>query len=310
MIRIDGVTKRYQDLLAVDKVSLNIETGKIYGLLGPNGAGKSTLVNMMCGIVGIDKGEITIGTSSIGNDPIGAKRHLGVVPQEIALFDGMSVRQNLSYFGELYGLKGSLLKERIKEALALAQLEDKEKVKVKKLSGGMKRRLNIVCSMLHHPQVLVLDEPTVGIDPHSRNHILETVRQLNKVQGMTIIYITHYMEEVEKLCDRVAIMDHGQILIEGTIPSIIDGLTQEQVVNLSCETLDDKQIEFVKDKSAVLWIKPMDGGVKIGINKGQDAMLFSMALISELALKVSGLTVEHPTLEHAFLKLTGHGLRD
>ena len=310
MIRIDGVTKRYQDLLAVDKVSLNIEKGKIFGLLGPNGAGKSTLVNMMCGIVGIDKGEITIGTSTIGGDPVGAKRYLGVVPQEIALFDAMSVRQNLSYFGELYGLKGSLLKERIEEALALAELEDKEKVKVKKLSGGMKRRLNIVCSMLHHPQVLVLDEPTVGIDPHSRNHILETVRQLNNEKGMMIIYITHYMEEVEKLCERVAIMDHGQILIEGTIPTIIDSLTQEQVINLTCDALDDQQTSFVKDKSNVLWVKPVDGGVKIGIAKGQDPMMFSMALISEMALQVSGLTFEHPTLEHAFLKLTGHGLRD
>lgn len=310
MIHIQSVTKRYQDLLAVDQVSLNIAAGEIFGLLGPNGAGKSSLVNMMCGIIGIDQGDIHIGGHSIRTQALSAKSLLGVVPQELALFEAMTVRENLAYFGELYGLTGKTLKSRVDEALALAQLEDKAKTKVRKLSGGMKRRLNIVCSMLHHPQVLVLDEPTVGIDPHSRNHILDTVKRLNAERGMTIIYITHYMEEVERLCQNIAIIDGGQVLMSGAITDIVDSLTQEQVLHLACTDITTDQLSALSRHKAVQWVNPVDTGLKLGLHKGQEALTATLSLLAETRLHITGMTFERPTLEHAFLKLTGHGLRD
>lgn len=310
MITIKEVSKRYQDQLAVDNISLTIKRGEIFGLLGPNGAGKTSLVNMISGVVGIDGGTIDIGGHCIQASPLEAKRTIGVVPQEIALFDGMTVVQNLSYFGALYGLKGNGLKQGIKEALEMSQLEEKSKKKVKTLSGGMKRRLNIVCAMMHKPQIVILDEPTVGIDPQSRNHIMEVVKMLNLKHQMTIIYITHYMEEVEKLCHRVGIIDKGQLIMDGTIPAIINSLTDETIIDVTCERPSEQQIHVLETSAGVKWARKSEIGMQIAMNKGFDQLSPVVELLNQAALDVTSLSFVKPSLEHAFLKLTGHALRD
>ncbi len=310
MITINEVSKRYHDQLAVDRISLTIKRGEIFGLLGPNGAGKTSLVNMMSGVVAIDGGTIEIDGYNIKTSPLEAKRKIGVVPQEIALFDGMTVVQNLSYFGALYGLKGNGLKQGIKEALEMSQLEEKSKKKVKTLSGGMKRRLNIVCAMMHKPNILILDEPTVGIDPQSRNHIMEVVKMLNTKHQMTIIYITHYMEEVEKLCHRVGIIDKGQLIMDGTIPAIVNSLTDECIVDVMCDRPSEQQLYLLDSSTGIKWVKRSEIGIQIALHKGYDHLSPVVELLSQAALKVTSLSFIKPSLEHAFLKLTGHALRD
>lgn len=209
-IETKNLTKRFNDKLVIDNVSLGIEKGEIFGLLGPNGAGKSTLINLMVGLLKIDRGEVIIGGYNISKEPLKAKEKKGLVSQEIALFKNLNAKENLEYWGGLYGLRGAMLRERINEALEIAALQEHIKKPVKKYSGGMKRRLNIAAAMMHHPEVLIMDEPTVGIDPQLRNHIFEVVKKMNKEYNSTIIYTSHYMEEIEALCDNIFILDLGK----------------------------------------------------------------------------------------------------
>lgn len=309
MISINQVSKRYEDQLAVDCISLEINKGEIFGLLGPNGAGKTTLVNMMCGIADIDQGSIHIGGHCIQNAPILAKSKLGMVPQDIALFDTLTVLQNLKYFGQLFGLKGSDLKNALGEALSLSQLAEYKHKKVKKLSGGMKRRLNIACSTMHKPELLILDEPTVGIDPQSRNHIMDVVKKLNSDYQTTVIYITHYMEEVEKLCHRIAIVDHGQLIIEGSKNFIIDSVSDQNNVSVKCHTMSDSNLQKLKQCEGVRDVHITDEGIIIALKTSIDFMTLSQYL-HEAQVQIASISIQKPDLEWAFLKLTGHALRD
>lgn len=203
---LTDVVKRYENKLTVDHVNVTIQAGEIFGLLGPNGAGKSTTISMICGLLKIDSGDIVIDGLSVSSNALEVKKKIGLVPQDLALYNTMTAAENVTFFGRLYGLRGKLLKERVAEALAFTGLSDRAKEKPATFSGGMKRRLNIACAIMHHPKLIIMDEPTVGIDPQSRNHILESVKELNRL-GSTVIYTSHYMEEVAAICDRVAIMD-------------------------------------------------------------------------------------------------------
>ena len=219
IVTATGLVKRFGELVAVDGVDFEIAEGSIFGLLGPNGAGKTTTISMLACLIAPDDGEGGVDGHSVLTDSRGVRRVLGVVPQEIALYPTLTAAENLRFWGKMYGLSGKGLAEAVEYGLKMAGLEDRAKDRVETFSGGMKRRINIAAGILHRPRVLLMDEPTVGIDPQSRNHILDTVRELNR-EGMTVLYTSHYMEEVEVLCDRVAIVDHGRVIARGTLEEL------------------------------------------------------------------------------------------
>lgn len=237
LIEIKGLSKQYDSLKAVDNVSFEVMDGEVFGLLGPNGAGKSTLIAMLTTLLKPDSGEIIINGFNLSTQQSEIKKILGLVPQEIALYPTLTARENLMFWGRMYGLKGTLLKERVDEALDIAGLMDRAKQRIDSYSGGMKRRINIAAALLHRPRILIMDEPTVGIDPQSRNHILETVLKLNR-DGMTVIYTSHYMEEVEFLCSKVAIMDHGKIIAKGSKEELKRSIGDTDTINIEQSNLE------------------------------------------------------------------------
>jgi linearmycin/streptolysin S transport system ATP-binding protein len=273
-----GLGKDYGDRRAVDAVDLEIEAGTITGLLGPNGAGKTTTISMASGVVTPTRGTARVDGHDVWKEPRLAKRALGLVPQELALYDELTARQNLRYFGRIYGLGGAELASRIDWALGVAGLSDRAAESVSQYSGGMKRRLNLAAGVLHKPKLLILDEPTVGVDPQSRNHIFETVKTLG-AEGMTVLYTSHYMEEVEMLCDRVAIMDRGKLVASGTI--------DELVTTHGGKGLD---IEVEGDLEA--------------------ARAAAVAAIEAAGATVKTVSARRGNLEGVFLALTGKALRD
>lgn len=310
LIEIKNITKRFEDKIAVDNVSLSIEEGDIFGLLGPNGAGKSTLINMITGLLKIDSGDILVDGYSIKKDPLKVKEQIGLVPQELALMETVSAYDNLEFWGSLYGLKGKLLKERIKEALEVSGLTDRKNEKVKKFSGGMKRRLNIAAAIMHHPRVLIMDEPTVGIDPQSRNHIFQFTKDLNRDKKTTIIYTSHYMEEVDYLCDRLFIMDLGKEVAYGSKKNIKEMVSDKSKVILKPESYTGEVIISIKELQGITDIVEEEGVLKLMVKED----LFNLNdLINKLyskKVKIKGITFEEPTLEEVFLSLTGKTLRD
>ena len=227
-----GLRKTFDDLVAVDDVGFRIAEGETYGLLGPNGAGKTTSISMICGLLNRDAGEVIVDGQPVTTKSVNAKRSIGYVPQDIAIYPDLSARENLTFFARLYGIPGSQLKGRVEEVLEIIGLADRAKEKSDNFSGGMKRRLNIGIGLLHKPHLLVLDEPTVGVDPQSRNAILESVEMLS-TQGMGVLYTTHYMEEAERLCDRVGIIDHGKIVAEGTRRELVELVGQHDRIKLA-----------------------------------------------------------------------------
>lgn len=313
-IQFKHVIKRYNDHLAIDQIDLTIPQGEIFGLLGPNGAGKTTLIAMLCGLVKIDKGDIFVGESSILTDSTAVKKRIGYVPQELALFEDLTVLENLNYFAGIYKLKGTVKKERIAEALAVSALSEASKKKVKTLSGGMKRRLNIACAIMHHPEILIMDEPTVGIDPQSRNHILEFAEEINKSRGTTILYTSHYMEEIQKICSRLAIIDQGRLLVEGSLETVLRSVNDD--ITLVIETTAP---EKNKVPSALAAIKSA-GRVKaiqlenqtLTLNLPNEAFDLGnlLNLLSANGFPVHGLQTQTTNLETVFLSLTGKQLRD
>ncbi len=311
-IEIKNLTKRFNDNLALDNVSFNIEKGEIFGLLGPNGAGKSTLINIMCGLLKGSNGDILIDSNSVQKNSLKTKEYIGYVPQEIVLHQKLSLVDNLKYWGEMYGLKGKLLKERMEEALELTGLKERKKDKVKTFSGGMKRRLNIACAIMHHPKILIMDEPTVGIDPQSRNHILEFTKKMNKEYGTTIIYTSHYMEEVEQICNEIAIIDMGNVIANGTKKEIKRLVSNESNIEVSIEVFNEsvvlnlKQTKGIKDcfydeKSKTLYVAVIEDGYSM-----EDIMKELM----KSKVKIKSISIIEPNLEAVFLSLTGKKLRD
>lgn len=311
ILELKNITKRYDDKLVVDNVSFSINEGETFGLLGPNGAGKSTIISMICGLVKPDKGNILIDGYSITKDSILAKKNIGMVPQDIALYENLSAIDNLKFWGTLYGLSGNLLKSRIDEALEITELKDRAKNKIKSYSGGMKRRINIAAAFMHHPKLLIMDEPTVGIDPQSRNHILEFTKNLNENYGTTVIYTSHYMEEVEMLCNRLVILDEGKIIASGSQDEIKRMISNEENIEISL-TKYTNEIELkLKELKTVNGINYKDGLLTVVMNTSEKNSLQDIIdILIHNNAKIQNINIEVPNLENVFLNLTGKNLRD
>lgn len=302
------VIKRYGDNVVLDNLSFEVNKGEILGLLGPNGAGKTTAIRALSGLIGIDSGEILLMDQKQDINNIKLKRDLGVVTQEVTIFEELTAEENLKFFGGLYGLKGDGLEKRVNETLEFVGLLEHKKQFPKKFSGGMSRRLNIACALVHEPKFIIMDEPTVGIDPQSRNFILKSVKELAN-KGVTILYTTHYMEEVQSLCSRILIMDEGRILAQGTLDELISRIQYEEKIRLSV----DSPSEELEDK-----FKSIQGIKSVSKNKSEFIIISSsgsgnLNRVLEIAQKhggISGITAEKPTLEDVFLTLTGKNLRD
>lgn len=303
MIKAENLKKSYGSTVAVKDVSFEAQKGQTLGLLGPNGAGKTTTIQLLCGLLKPDAGNITL-DGKTNPELIEVRMSLGVVPQALALYEELSALENLRFFGKIYGLSGQKLKERVNKCLDIAGLAKRSKERVSKYSGGMKRRLNMVCSLLHDPPILLLDEPTVGVDPQSRNLIFETIEDMSK-QGRTIIYTTHYMEEAQRLCDKVAIIDHGKILeidsVENLIakhggPSHIEAEFEEKLPDA------DKIKPFVSDKNMQL----DETKIRFQTEKPME----SLAKLNSSGVRFLSLKVQTANLEDVFLNLTGRRLRD
>ncbi len=309
-ISVKNVTKRFCDKLVLDNVSFEIKEGDIFGLIGPNGAGKSTLINIMTGLLKENSGEVEIGGYSISKDSLKAKALLGLIPQELALMEQLSAYDNLEYFGAFYGLGGRLLKERIKEAMEVTGLSDRKKEKVKKFSGGMKRRLNLAVAIMHRPKVLIMDEPTVGVDPQSRNCIFEFVKKINKENNTTIIYTSHYMEEVEQLCNNIFILDEGKEVASGSISEIKSMASIHGTIKLTLEDSSEEVILKVKELSGVKECLIIEDKINIFFDDLNFDLQELLTLIAKENKKIKSFNVEEASLEEVFLSLTGKKLRD
>lgn len=309
IVEVRGLTKRFDDLVAVNDVSFSIEEGEVYGLLGPNGAGKTTTISMVSCLIEPTSGTIAVDGHDAVREPGALKAALGVVPQEIALYPTLTAAENLRFWGSMYGLRGDALKRAVADALELAGLADRAKERVEKYSGGMKRRINIAAGILHKPRVLLMDEPTVGIDPQSRNHILETVKDLNAA-GMTVLYTSHYMEEVEYLCDRIAIMDHGVIIAEGTLNELRDVVGGMDVVAVKVAGVTSGVLERVRAIEGVEGVESVEDALEVLTRSSGSIMGRLVTTLESEGAHVTSVSVTEPNLESVFLHLTGKSLRD
>ncbi len=305
MIKINNITKKFPTTTALDNVSLEIKEKEFFGLLGPNGAGKSTLMNLLVGYLDSSEGEILIDGEKITQDNLEIKNKIGLVPQTIALYEEISAEENLEVFGSLFNLDKKDLKYVIAQKLQMVGLFEKRKEKVQTFSGGMKRRLNLAASLLHDPQIILCDEPTVGIDPQSRNAIFEYLEKLND-EGKTIIYTTHYMEEAERLCNRIAIIDFGHIISVGTLQELLEGLEYKNTITINKNHLTESKINLFSsfgkliDETDKYEIQPNDG-LKLSHFYEE---------IEKNGISYSNINIKKPSLEDLFLRLTGRSLRD
>ena len=315
IIEIRGLKKQYNPpdgVWAVKGISFEILRGEIFSLLGPNGAGKTTTISVMSGLLEPTEGDVLIGGHSITREPLACKRLIGVVPQELALYPKLSARQNLTFFGKLYGLGGKALKARVAEVLEFTGLTERADDPVEEYSGGMKRRVNIGVGLLHRPQVLFLDEPTVGIDPQSRRNILDAVKALN-AEGMTVLYTTHYMEEAAELSDRVGIIDHGEIIALGTQDELTRMVGENDTITLSVPEASDSVLEQLRTLPGVTQCTRSDGddgAITLLAKEGRAVLPEVIRVVNEAGLTLRTVEVREPTLETVFLHLTGRALRD
>ena len=301
------IVKRFKAHTALDHMNMTIEKGEVLGLLGPNGAGKTTAIRILTGLTEADSGEARLFDQEMRGQAVDIKRRIGVVPQELALYETLSAQDNLIYFGKLYGVTGEELKNRVSEVLGVLGLSDVAKKAPKKFSGGMKRRLNIGCAIIHKPELLILDEPTVGIDPQSRNHILDFVEEMNK-QGTTILYTSHYMEEVARLCSRVLIMDSGRVIANGSVEDLIGAAVFEETVVIEVRDPAPSLGDSLSNVQGVAHCEVEDRHLTVTSAAGSQ----NLARIIECASPyvILGMEARRHTLEDAFLALTGKKLRD
>lgn len=310
MLELINLSKKFGDCTAVDGLSLKVENGEIFGLLGPNGAGKSTIVSMIGSFISPTSGEIKIDNISLSKNPIKAKRVMGIVPQDLALYEELSAKDNLEFFGTLYGLSRKETKKRVDEVLDIIELKEKKHQLVCDFSGGMKRRVNIGIALMNNPKLLILDEPTVGIDPQSRNHILETVKRLNEQRGMTVIYTSHYMEEVEFLCKRIAIMDHGKIIALGTKDELKEKLRACDTLTIDCCEVSEKAYESIKVFKGIERATLKGCQLTLLVTPRTQNVIDILDKIRNLGIKISSFKYEEVNLESLFLQVTGKSLRE
>jgi ABC-2 type transport system ATP-binding protein len=309
VIRVEDVRKRFGELVAVDGVSFEVRAAEIYGLLGPNGAGKTTTLSMICGLLAPDAGRITIDGRELAREPRRLKSLLGVVPQEVSLYEELSARENLRFWGGLYGLSGKALDDAVARVLGRVGLETRAAEPVKRFSGGMKRRLNLALGIVHGPRAVLLDEPTVGIDPQGRASVLEVVGEL-VAGGTAVLYTTHYLEEAESLCTRIGIMDHGRILAEGTVEALKRRLGEHDVVSVRGAFTAEAARRLVEGEPAVRVLAAAEGRLDLAaaVEDGAATRVLSRILRSDLA--VDDVSIRPPSLNALFLELTGRELRD
>lgn len=307
-LRVERLCKQFGELRAVDRVSFEVAQGELFGLLGPNGAGKTTTISMICGLLKPDQGKVEVGGLNLWDNPRSAKRLLGLVPQDLALYEEFSARENLVFWGGLYGISRAELKSRSDELLARVGLAERAREPVSRFSGGMKRRLNLAIGLVHKPRALLLDEPTVGIDPQARNNILEIIRDIAK-QGTTVLFTTHHLEEAEKLCDRIAIMDHGQILQTGSVSELAKIAGDHDVVTIHGQ-FSPTQLQESLQHEPVTLLNAADNKAVLHFAKDDYKLAALLTQLGRTGIDVADLSVQKPTLESVFLKLTGRELRD
>jgi ABC-2 type transport system ATP-binding protein len=308
-IEVRNLAKRFGDVVAVDDVSFDVKPGEVFSLLGPNGAGKTTAISILSGLLKPDSGDAAVMGHSVTKDSLAARRCLGIVPQEVALYNDMSARENLIFWGKMYGLGGAELAGRVAAVLEAVGLEARQKGRVSTYSGGMKRRVNIAAALLHRPQVLIMDEPTVGIDPQTRRHILDYVKELNR-EGMTVLYTTHYMEEAEELSHRIAIMDHGKVIACGTQDELVRRVGEETRVELAVMGSEAGLAEAWRAVPGVSRATAAEGRVSLLVGDADAVVprLFETAAAQNG--RITSVDIKEPNLETVFLALTGRALRD
>ena len=311
ILEVKDLVKQYGDFTAVKGITFDIKEGEIFSLLGPNGAGKTTTISMLSTLYVPTSGDAIIGGHSISREPMAVKQVIGVVPQELALYDDLTARENLVFWGQMYGLSGKALNDRVDEVLEQIGLTEKAKNRVKTYSGGMKRRVNIEVGLLHKPRLLFMDEPTVGIDPQSRRAILDTVKDLNR-QGMTVLYTTHYMEEAQELSDRVGIIDHGELIALGTQKELTQQVGETETLILHVGENDDSEalarsLNGVRD---ILEASAGDHEVSVVAHEAEEVLAAVVTKANERGIRIRSIDIHEPNLEAVFLHLTGRALRD
>ncbi|MCP4610918.1 MAG: ABC transporter ATP-binding protein [Planctomycetes bacterium] len=308
MIQVKDLQKSYGDLRAVDDISFEVPEGEMLGFLGPNGAGKTTTLSMISGLLKPDRGQVSIGEIDVWHSPKEAKRILGLVPQDLALYEELSARENLMFWGSLFHLSRSELKDNIEVWLERVGLKGRGKEAVSKFSGGMKRRLNLAIGLVHNPKVVLLDEPTVGIDPQARKNILDIIREIAK-EGSTILFTTHHLEEAEALCDRIAIMDHGKILETGSVEELAKVVGDGDIVSIS-GTFTAVQFKTILENESVNILSAAEHTATMSLSHGGMNIAGLLQKFSEAGIEVTDISMQKPSLESVFLKLTGRELRD
>jgi len=309
ILTAESLVKRFNGLTAVNDVSFSIAEGETFGLLGPNGAGKTTSISMVCGLLEPDGGQVMVAGERISTGTTKGKAAIGLVPQDLAIYPDLSGRENLVFFGRLYGLDGDRLETRVAEILDVVGLTDRKDDLTKEYSGGMKRRLNIGIGLLHRPRLLILDEPTVGVDPQSRNAILESVEALSR-EGIAVLYTTHYMEEAERLCDRVAIIDEGEIKAEGTRRELVSMVGEKDRISIEGSGNLGVAVDAVRVLPGVTEASSSEHRIEIIAEDASSILPALLSGITEAGGTIAGVEVEEPNLEAVFLHLTGKALRD
>lgn len=310
MLEVVDLSKHYKNKKAVKGVNLYLEKGETVGLLGPNGAGKSTTISLISTLINPTSGDVRLKNESIVKKPEKIRNILGMVPQDIALYMDLTAEENLKFFGRIHRIKKKELQRKVNEILDIIGLKDRKKELVKTFSGGMKRRLNIGVALLHEPELIIMDEPTVGIDPQSRNYILETVKRLNTEKNITVLYTSHYMEEVEYLCDRIYIMDHGEVIAAGTKEEIKAILSAEQSIAMRVDILKGEYLQLLQTLPNVKSISVQDPAITLIVPKKVNILKDIFKLAEETKTNIISVHIETPTLEDVFLHLTGRQLRD
>lgn len=309
ILNASKIIKKYGDNIALDNISLSIDTGEIFGLLGPNGAGKTTFINLITGLLKEDSGTLDVFNYNHRTSTNLIKQNLGIVPQDIAIYDDLTAYENIEFFAKLYGLKGKVLANSVLESLDFVGLTDKAQGYPKNFSGGMRRRLNIACAITHKPKLIIMDEPTVGIDPQSRNHILESVKRLNEY-GCTIIYTSHYMEEVELVCSRIGIIDNGKLIALGTQEELISLISDTNKLVIAVDSIDKVDLDTLGKINGVINVQISNDNVIINVLKESSNLDKIILYFTKNSISILNINSHDLNLEEVFLSLTGRSLRD